>query len=496
MANIPTIPGTAAVQDQAIGVKMDPTAGLQLNEQVAKTVGTAADIISAYEEKKQKAVEFDISNKAYLSFTDLRQQFDQQAKTLPPDQIVAHWQEMANNWKASQVDQYGSKLSPEARQDMLASWDRAIIGARGDAQVIADRKQHAEWEGTLNLAYDKAAQSLNEDVIKATKAQGQQAVALGIKTKDQVADMDYKLDVRFQESQISSALEGSVQDKMVMQEKLKDKNQLTLIPTMRRPAFIHQLKESIAGDQARNGEMITDRIVSGDPKDWPNTEELHNEYLAGNITATREKNLMNLMSSITKRTSEETAKSNRDITSLASLQIYNHDWKNDPNPRETYKDISDQVSALPPALTKTILKEAAAKRDAALRGEIAKEKPVKSSIFKIGEKNYALGLFRPPLKKEVPEKPSGWALIDYFSKKVNQTIPATADSQWIKHSSPEAVAAAAVNYAQWQSKMREYFDGKDAKNEPYNDSEAMAYSLSITNPDLENQVTNALFGKK
>ena len=495
MANIPTIPGTQMVQDQPIGVKMDPTAGLKLNAQVAETVGTAAAVISQYEEKKQKAVEFDIANKSYLSFTALRQKFDQDAKTLSPDQIVSHWEQTANEWKASQAEQYNSKLSPEARQEFNANWDKAIIGSRGDAQVIADRKQHAEWEGTLNLSYDQAAQSLNPDVIKATKAHGQQAVALGIKNKDQIADMDYKLDVRVQESQVSAAMEGSIKDKMAMQEKLKDKDQLTLIPTLRRPAFIHQLKESIAGDQARNGELVTDSILNADPKDWPTREKLHEDFLNGNITATREKNALNLMSTLTKRTSEDTVRANRETASLANLQIYNHDWKNDSNPKQTYQEISDQISGLPASLQKTILREAGSKRDAALRHEEVKEKPIERDLYARGKRNFALGLFRPPLQKEEVKDPAFYKL-DYFSEKVIKNIPATADAQWIKHSSPEAQAAAALRYADWQDKMREYFDGKKAKNEPIDSREAEAYSQSILSPDLENQVANALMGKK
>ena len=53
MANIPTIPGTQAVESPQLGVKIDPRAGLQANTAFGEAIETAANVVSAYEEKKQ-----------------------------------------------------------------------------------------------------------------------------------------------------------------------------------------------------------------------------------------------------------------------------------------------------------------------------------------------------------------------------------------------------------------------------------------------------------
>ena len=501
MASIPTIPGTdvspsiTPAESPSLAVQIDATPGLKARGAMADAVTTAATVIGDYEDKKQKLQEFDIANKSYLSFTKLKQEFDKQIDTTPHDQLENKWNQMSSDWRSQQEEQYKGKLTREAQMEIGNHWDTAITGVNGQVNVIATRKFHEEVLAGVDANYNHAAQSLDPDTIAAAKALGAEAVKNGSATKGYIEDRNYKLDVRVQESQVSAAMEGSIQDKMAMQEKLKNKEQLPLIPTLRRPAFIHQLKESIAGDQARNGESLTDRILNADPKDWPTREELNEDVSNGNITATREKNALNLMSTLTKRTSEDTVRANREIASLANLQIYNHDWKNDSNPKQTYQEISDQISGLPASLQKTILREAGSKRDAALRHEEVKEKPIERDLYARGKRNFALGLFRPPLQKEEVKDPAFYKL-DYFSEKVIKNIPATADAQWIKHSSPEAQAAAALRYADWQDKMREYFDGKKAKNEPIDSREAEAYSQSILSPDLENQVANALMGKK
>ena len=264
MANIPTIPGTQMVQDQPIGVKMDPTAGLKLNAQVAETVGTAAAVISQYEEKKQKAVEFDIANKSYLSFTALRQKFDQDAKTLPPDQIVSHWEQTANEWRASQAEQYNSKLSPEARQEFNANWDKAIIGTRGDAQVIADRKQHADFRGTMNNVITEAAYSGDENKINAAEKVIDTGVQTGIVVKGEGEELKYKLRVTADEAVINNALNGSLEDKFGAKEMLNDPNKLKYIPVKQRPVYNKKLDLSITTDQKNNLNALKELRDSGD----------------------------------------------------------------------------------------------------------------------------------------------------------------------------------------------------------------------------------------
>lgn len=237
MANIPTIPGTQMVQDQPIGVKMDPTAGLKLNAQVAETVGTAAAVISQYEEKKQKAVEFDIANKSYLSFTALRQKFDEDTKTLAPDQIVSHWEQTANEWKASQAEQYNSKLSPEARQEFNANWDKAIIGTRGDAQVIADRKKQADFEGTLNDVVAKAADSGDPAQLKPTVAVIDTGVTNGFITKGKASELKYKLTTQSAFSQASHLAEQNPQEAI---NAINNGKYPDIINTAKREAVIRQ----------------------------------------------------------------------------------------------------------------------------------------------------------------------------------------------------------------------------------------------------------------
>jgi hypothetical protein len=501
MANIPTIPGTQMVQDQPIGVKMDPTAGLQLNAQIAQTVGTAATVIGQYEEKKQKATEFDIANKTYLGFTALRQQFDKEIDTTPHEQLVPKWEQMSNDWKAQQLDQYGGKLSPEARQEMSANWDKAIIGVRGDAQTIAERKYHAEVIGGVDAVYDKAAQSLDPAILAAAKLQGQKAVELGILTKGQIEDKDNKLDIRAEEEQIETARTGSIQDKLETIQKLKDKNQFTKIPALRRPAFINQLNGAIASQQTQNGEVYTDIVASGDPSSWPTKEQLHEDVLSKRISADRERAILGTIYAKTKAITAEEMRIKREQNSNAvavvNNLISNHDWNNDPTPDATYQTISDASANLEERLRSPILKEAAIKRDQAKNklkmGESKEDSPVEKEIMRKGEMDFKAGLFVAPIKDA-----KAWTnLLPSWLQPTIARLQPEYDTTWEKrHTTPE-IETAYTRYAVWQDAMRKHIKEQKARSaktgEPLSLSELNAYGYTLKQGDLEQAVSDQVF---
>ena len=151
MANIPTIPGTEAVQNVPIGQKLDPRMGLELQGQVAKTFDTAVGAIVDYEENKQKAEENYVQNASTLSFHKMAQDFrDQINKGMPDDQIVPNWENQVQEWKSQQLSLYGDKLTPQSRAFMENAWNQGAISTRGEFQLVAEHKAIQRRRGALH----------------------------------------------------------------------------------------------------------------------------------------------------------------------------------------------------------------------------------------------------------------------------------------------------------------------------------------------------------
>jgi len=272
MANIPTIPGTAAVQDQAIGVKMDPTAGLQLNQQIAKTVGVAADVITAYEDKKQKAEENYIQNASTLSFHKMTQDFrDQINKGMPDDQIVSNWENQFQQWKAQQVDNYSNKLSPEARTHLEGAWDQGGISTRGEFQLVAEHKAIQRRRGTLHALGREFENSGDEEQGRLYGEALDKSAEFGDITE---AERDVKKTMIPQRVQISQALHGINSDQLTTLDtlqKLQGNGFSQIKDENERRRLISFAQTKIRTNQGNYVETLSDQMDNSPTQTLPQT---------------------------------------------------------------------------------------------------------------------------------------------------------------------------------------------------------------------------------
>ena len=270
MASIPTIPGTdvspsvTPAESPSLAVQIDATPGLKARGAMADAVTTAATVIGDYEDKKQKLQEFDIANKSYLSFTKLKQEFDKQIDTTPYDQLENKWNQMSSDWRSQQEEQYKGKLTREAQMEIGNHWDTAITGVNGQVNVIATRKQHADFMGTMNNVITEAAYSGDEKKIKNAEKVIDTGVKLGIVVQGEAEEYKYKLHVTADEAVVNNALNGSLQDKFVAKEMLKDSDKLKFIPVKQRPIYNRKLDLAIATDQRNNLNELKELRDSGD----------------------------------------------------------------------------------------------------------------------------------------------------------------------------------------------------------------------------------------
>ena len=139
MANIPTIPGTQAVQSPRLGVNISPQAGLEAMGAVSDAVQTAANVISAYEEKKQKLIDVNAQNTAALTLRSAADNFRHQIASgkYSYDEIVPQWQETLGNVSAQINDQL-KNASPEAQQTINYHTRMAGLEASAEFQSASD----------------------------------------------------------------------------------------------------------------------------------------------------------------------------------------------------------------------------------------------------------------------------------------------------------------------------------------------------------------------
>ena len=243
MASIPTIPGTdvspsvTPAESPSLAVQIDATPGLKARGAMADAVTTAATVIGDYEDKKQKLQEFDIANKSYLSFTKLKQEFDKQIDTTPYDQLENKWNQMSSDWRSQQEEQYKGKLTREAQMEIGNHWDTAITGVNGQVNVIATRKQHADFMGTMAAVITEAADSGDENKIKNAKKVIDTGVTNGFITKGKAREYKYELTTQSAFSQASHLAEQNPQEAI---NAINNGKYPDIINTAKREAVIRQ----------------------------------------------------------------------------------------------------------------------------------------------------------------------------------------------------------------------------------------------------------------
>ena len=187
MANIPTIPGSARVQDVQIGAKRNVGPQLQALGQVSKVAGAAdsaiqqgLSVVADYEERKRKAEEVYVTNMASLSFQKLQTDYQHQAETMPDEEIVKNWNETASAWKQDTINQYAPKLSPRAKQALTIFADKGIGSATAGFQEMADLRAHKRRESAAVSNAMEFLKSGNPDKM----AQADKALTLAVNAQD------------------------------------------------------------------------------------------------------------------------------------------------------------------------------------------------------------------------------------------------------------------------------------------------------------------------
>ena len=364
MANIPTIPGTAQVQDQQIGVKRDPSARIRALGSFRQTVGQADQAVQAglgvvadYEMRKRKAEETAFFTKSSVvmlnTFTDGLHTLKKQ----PDDQIVPNWVQRTQATKDTiKNDADFAKMSPAAQRKLLLQIDSWAGESTATMQKQADllgSDRRAKTAIQAKKAYAKTGDdAYKKNALAALDAQNKAGDLSDDAYKDEVASLDSD----FERNKILNGIDADPYAtlKDINAGKFKDVSEQEL-GTLR-----NQAEKQVAFVQRSTAsDLINDFQMTNQPKDKAELQQL---VKTGKVTGEFVKNY----GAMVEHRDHEQAVNNQ---ALILNKLRDMDLSNSDNPEKDVRKIIDEAASLPPALQKEIHAVADSRIKAAQKGQ-------------------------------------------------------------------------------------------------------------------------------
>ena len=381
---IPTIPGTAQVQDTQIGSKVNVQPRLRALGEARQAFGEAnaaiqggIGMVQDYEERKRKAEEAGFFNKTAIATMSATSTFRHGIKTMPDDQIVPNWTTAAAAVKQTQLeDPTFQKMSPKAQQALRINLDKWQGQSTGEFQVAADRLGSKRRNATAVAA--KAAFLKTGDPAMKTNAVAalQGALKAGDMTKDQY-DYEVKgMDEQLEKNQILNGIDSNAYSTLqdIKAGKFKNVSEMDL-NTLR-----NQAERQVNYEQRTNsGDLINDYATSGVAKP---DKELNEMVKAGKVTGEFRKSYQAMVA-------RDDYKIAEDKQALLLNDLHDLDLENSDNPEKDVREITDEAGSLPPQLQKQIHALAASKLKAAKSGTPLESPIQKDAVRQLREESAA-----------------------------------------------------------------------------------------------------------
>jgi len=379
---IPTIPGTARVQDQTIGVQRNPQPRIQALGAFKQAVGAAASSISSmagdvmdYEEKKRKAEEAYAFNSSSLSFQKLHSEYLHGVKKMPDEQIVPNWSETTATWKQQQLDTYGGKLSPRAKKVFEMNLNNAIGESTAKFQVVADKLGSQRREGAAVANWGEFLKTGDPAMAGKAMASLKMAQAAGDITPDKVAFYQSQVKPVLQKNQILNGIDSDPYAtlKSIDAGKFKDVPE-TELATLRNTAekqvnFVQRTKAS---------DLVNDFQMTQQPK---SDKDLNDLKKSGQVTGEFVKSYKDMVAR--KDHAEASDKQALMLNKLRDLDLSDSD-----NPEKDVREVTDEAASLPPQMQKEIHTVADQKLKAAKKGQVSTEQPIHKTQLDLMKSNF------------------------------------------------------------------------------------------------------------
>lgn len=209
---IPTIPGSARVQDPREG----PKRNLEVEEgrlsAVRQAVGAAdsavqrgLDVIDQYEQRKRKAEEVYIFNRTSIALNKATSDYRHKMRAMPDQEIVPTWTSTAAQTKADILGAPDvAKMGPPAKAKLAQSLDSWAGESTAEFQTAADLMGHQRRTATATAAADEFLETGDPSLLKNANASIDAAVRAGDITPDQAGRLTSKFPQRLATAQAST----------------------------------------------------------------------------------------------------------------------------------------------------------------------------------------------------------------------------------------------------------------------------------------------------
>lgn len=492
--NIPIIPGSERVQDQNIGVKVNPAAGeqrfaaqRQVLNAATKDLVEGTNFVQDYEEKKQKAEEVATFNKASIVTNKTTEDFRHRLKTIPDQEIVKNWEQYAGTVQNQIIQGAGSNLTPAAKQQLQLHLDTWKSEATTEFQVAADKLGSQRRQATARAAAEEFLKTGDPALMGNAKA----AVDMATKAGDWTPEQAKKYTDQFPERvQVAQAVNGINANPYQTYRDLQDGKFEDIKNPQTRKELLTQANARMNSVQSQKLQEVVDQINTAvTPEAFPTSDQLEVMVKSGDITAKGANSARALMQ-------KKNVTESQDKFNLLMMQAQGTDFTVEKNPEQTVREWKDEAAALPSALQRRFAQFADNRLAQAKKKGEAEEKPVEKIIYQqMNEDREKNGLTVPMVAEPGSTHWYGSDTPTTFSHVPGglEGLRKMSDDEIREKFGEKATRESVLrdeqqHYANQQAKMRDWFKANPAATE----EQAQEYRMKIEKPYVSAAISGIL----
>lgn len=495
MANIPTIPGSARVQDQSIGVKANAAPTLQRLQSTKQAIGAATGAVTEalqgvvdYEERKQKAEEVAAFNQANIIMRQTTDIFSANVQSLNYKEVVPEWQKQAQQTREAIMDNADVKGAGRIRlSQALDAWQGQTTG---HFQIYADvQGSSSRWETAKRSANSILASGKDESIATASKA-----IDATVRAGDASPEMGDQ-----EKNTFPSRLDAYQAQNMIGTNSYLAQKQLTekkggefvyfkniTLPEVR-DHLIREADAAVTKMQNGNRDGLLGKV---DDNQVVTEQELKSKEKVGDISPEG-------ANSVRRAIKRDGLAGATDVKNQAWLSADDHDLRQDKSPDQTVQKWKDANGYLPLAIRKPLFEHFDTLLNRAKKADADAQRPVESQTLQLmREDRRENGLMVPQTvdrteghlfwKKTVPAQHYNGGLRD---------LQEESESNIKKYFGPDATKAKVLkaeqeHFAEVYDKMRKWF--ADPANVKASAEDAETYRQHLEAPWVMGAASAAL----
>ncbi len=495
MANIPTIPGSAPVQDVQIGTKVDSRFQQGVISAQANVFSEAMNVVSDYELRKQKAEEVAGFNAASITLNKATADYQHNLKTMKDQDIVPKWQETSQKVKDDLLKSTDG-WSGAAKRKFSQTLDTWQNDSTIQFQVAGDHLASQRRKATAVAASQEFLQTGDESILPNAKQALTTARDAGDMTQ---AEYDQHVSALTRGLQTNQILNGIESDPVKTLRDI-DAGDFKDVPAKQLLQLKGTARRAVVALQNAGRDDLLQRHDAGEIIDEGEIQALESQ----GAISTRGAKQVRL------GIAQKDYKEAKDTRAMLMLEADDTLTSDNPNLEKKAQSIKDDGASLPPVLRRYLYEHVDAKLKAATNAVTAQEKPVEQQIFaQMREDRLNNGFTLPRSLVTTPGSIEFWNSIKsgslVRSPDTTEQVPIASSLAKLRNdvtdeeiktafgpdmTREKLIRAEQLHAATINEKMHAWF--KDPNNAKATYEQANEYRLELEKPFVMGQVTAAL----